>query len=257
MQNLLFLCCLALSLAGHAALGRMRWEQPSRPVLKLDPLKSGDTTIRVEVVPATVTPQEVAPPVDLPPPVTRIPEPVLRPVVRSREVPDDLTVPKRSAPSERVRMPRRALARTEIDSQSRPEIDPMTARKLRKQRSLQPLTENVAIPVPRPAAQATEIGARVSAKLKTRVPVLYPQELQREGVEGRVVLIGQVEPSGRLVAVSVKTSSGHESLDQAALAAVRQWVFRPALRGGKATRQQVLIPVEFRVRDADPEQAAP
>jgi protein TonB len=72
-------------------------------------------------------------------------------------------------------------------------------------------------------------------------------------VEGRVVLQAEVGSDGRLANVRIKDSSGHRELDQAALQSVRQWVFRPARQGDKPINQQVLIPVEFRVRLAEDE----
>ena len=43
----------------------------------------------------------------------------------------------------------------------------------------------------------------------------------------------------------IAESSGTPSLDEAALAAVRQWRFTPARRNGEAAEDVVLVPVSF------------
>jgi protein TonB len=73
----------------------------------------------------------------------------------------------------------------------------------------------------------------------------YPPRCRRMGIEGVVrvrVLVGE---TGRPLQVSVGKSSGDEALDQAAIAAVRQWRFEPARRGGEAVRAWAAVPIKF------------
>jgi len=51
------------------------------------------------------------------------------------------------------------------------------------------------------------------------------------------------------LSVSVAQSSGVAILDDAALAAVRQWRFVPAIRGGTPVQGTAEIPVRFRLTD--------
>ena len=69
----------------------------------------------------------------------------------------------------------------------------------------------------------------------------YPREAVARGLEGRVVLLLNLDEQGRVIAVEVASRSGHALLDQAALQAAGRI---STLAGG---RRQVLLPVEFRL----------
>ncbi|MBM3480773.1 MAG: TonB family protein [Alphaproteobacteria bacterium] len=73
----------------------------------------------------------------------------------------------------------------------------------------------------------------------------YPVSARRTGREGRAVLRVVVTITGEGREVRIAESSGTPSLDEAALAAVRQWRFTPARRGGEAAEDVVLVPVSF------------
>ena len=256
MQNLLFLICLCLSVGFHAALGWLRVQQPVRADLVVDELKSGETTISVQVVPAP--PREVEPveeqfePIEFEPVETELPEPDLKPMVRARTLPEQVRVHQTEPLAESLHSVPREVTRTQRPLEPPVQQVSVPVKRVHKKRTKKALeTEAVVKEIPRPVATAAELGARTPAQLKTRVPILYPEALRQDGVEGRVVLQAQVETSGRLTGVRINKSSGHQELDRAALIAVRQWVFRPARQGEKATSQQVLIPVEFRVRMAE------
>jgi protein TonB len=77
----------------------------------------------------------------------------------------------------------------------------------------------------------------------------YPAEARRRGWQGEVVLRVEVSAEGRADAVAILRSSGHAVLDEAALAAVRLWRFRPATRGGVPVAAPADVPVRFRLRD--------
>jgi protein TonB len=60
-----------------------------------------------------------------------------------------------------------------------------------------------------------------------------------------VVLFVEVLADGRVGQVSIKRSAGHETLDRAALEAVRTWRFEPGRREGRAVTMSVEVPVRF------------
>ncbi len=62
-------------------------------------------------------------------------------------------------------------------------------------------------------------------------PPEYPSLALRRNWEGTVVLRIQVLANGRAGTVEVTRSSGKPQLDEAAVAAVRNWKFIPARRG--------------------------
>jgi len=84
-------------------------------------------------------------------------------------------------------------------------------------------------------------------KLPRNPQPVYPVDAWRAGRAGRVVLLVRVDDGGRVRDAGVHSSSGTRSLDQAALAAVRRWKFRPALRGNRPVEHAVLVPVSFRI----------
>jgi len=49
--------------------------------------------------------------------------------------------------------------------------------------------------------------------------------------------------------VSIAKSSGHNSLDEAALEAVEHWKFTPAMKGDTPVATTVTFPVSFKLQD--------
>lgn len=79
----------------------------------------------------------------------------------------------------------------------------------------------------------------------------YPIMARRRGLEGVVRLDVRVSAEGIPIAVKIRESSGHESLDDAALTAVWHWRFSPARRGGESVEGAVVVPVRFNL-EGDP-----
>jgi len=103
-----------------------------------------------------------------------------------------------------------------------------------------------ATPAPPPPPPQPITPARFDADyLKNPAPA-YPALSRRLGEEGRVLLLVRVTPQGLPDGVEVRESSGFARLDEAALAAVRQWRFVPARRGSEAIAASVLVPIIFR-----------
>jgi TonB family protein len=80
------------------------------------------------------------------------------------------------------------------------------------------------------------------------VPPAYPPDARRRRQAGTVVVHVIVEVDGRASQVNIRSSSGHDLLDRAALEAVRSWRFLPALDGEAVVRSEVNVPVEFILR---------
>jgi protein TonB len=76
------------------------------------------------------------------------------------------------------------------------------------------------------------LPARPDDRFRNRPPV-FPQEAEIRGLHGTVVVLIHVSEAGVATGADVLESSGVESLDQAALGAVRKWHFRPAMREGR------------------------
>ncbi len=80
------------------------------------------------------------------------------------------------------------------------------------------------------------------------VQPVYPEEAQRAGLEGLVVLEAIVDEHGRVGHdIKVLRRLGH-GCDEAAVVAVRQWRFRPATRNGKPIKVRRIFPILFRLQ---------
>jgi len=115
--------------------------------------------------------------------------------------------------------------------------------------------ERPVIEAPKPAAEptATERSPQRTARIyreprplaSNSVPK-YPPAALRSGIGGTVVVRAKIDASGKPAEVSIAKRSGNRDLDRAAVRAVRQWRFQPAIRNGKATASVVRIPVDFK-----------
>ena len=92
---------------------------------------------------------------------------------------------------------------------------------------------------PRIADRGAEPVARIQPK--------YPPTAYRNREQGSVLVRAEVDADGVPGEVALVRRSGSRDLDNAALAAVRQWHFRPAIENGKAVASAVEVPVDFRL----------
>lgn len=97
-----------------------------------------------------------------------------------------------------------------------------------------------------PAARAATVPDG-EPELINRVQPEYPATAYRERAEGTVLVGILVDTNGRPVEVEVVSRSGNRELDRAAVDAVRQWTFQPAMRDGRKVEARVEVPVTFRL----------
>ncbi|PTX91477.1 TonB family protein [Opitutus sp. ER46] len=82
------------------------------------------------------------------------------------------------------------------------------------------------------------------AKPLTRMPPRYPAAMRRYGFEGTVTVDFVVSESGKVERATVRSST-NPAFNRPALAAVREWTFRPAERAGKAVKSRIRVPIQF------------
>jgi protein TonB len=98
-------------------------------------------------------------------------------------------------------------------------------------------------PAPKVEEPVTEATAN-AAYLNNPKPD-YPPTAARQGWGGTVTLRARVLADGHAESVTVKKSSGRKVLDDAALAAVRNWTFVPSKRGSTPIDGWATVPVVF------------
>lgn len=105
----------------------------------------------------------------------------------------------------------------------------------------------------RERAEATRAAERAATPADREVAALnqlrpaYPPAAFRAGDEGTVVVRVDVDANGNATNASVAQGSKSRELDRAAVEAVRNWKFQPAIKGGKPVASTAEVPVEFKL----------
>jgi protein TonB len=97
-------------------------------------------------------------------------------------------------------------------------------------------------PPPEPPAVRLSSGIDAPIKLHHVIPV-YPDLAKQARVEGLVVIECRIDTQGRVA--DARVLRGHPLLDDAALAAVRQWRYRPTLLNGQPISVIMTVTVRF------------
>lgn len=193
-----------------------------------------------------------------PKPVT--PPPVPKPVPKVQRPPKPESEPKpKPEPKPRVKHPPKP-AKKPIITQTRPKPVPMAVPKPPPRPSPPPKPTPPRVSVPRPAprpprsAPATDTAKQapvtppnILAAYQNNPPPVYPIRARILGEQGEVLLRVHIISNGRVDQIKVQRSSGYNSLDDAALEAVRDWRFAPARRGKQPVATWVLVPIQFKL----------
>lgn len=97
------------------------------------------------------------------------------------------------------------------------------------------------------AVKETPVGWNVN--LFRMKPPVYPPRCLRLGIEGLVKVRVLVGEDGMPQEVTIGQSSGDSALDRAAMEAVQEWAFTPAMRNGSPVRAWAVVPIEFKLID--------
>ena len=77
---------------------------------------------------------------------------------------------------------------------------------------------------------------------------VYPIVARRRGHQGTVFLEVLVDRNGNVKDLRVLKSSGYATLDDAALASVKSWIFEPGMKGSQPVEMWVRLPVRFQLK---------
>jgi TonB family protein len=97
----------------------------------------------------------------------------------------------------------------------------------------------------------------VAPRLISMVTPVYPDSARRAGIEGQVNLQIVVDELGRVTEAEVLLARPAGLFDEAAVAAIRQWIFEPARAGGKPIKVRMGQRMEFSLGDRRPPSPSP
>jgi TonB family protein len=80
------------------------------------------------------------------------------------------------------------------------------------------------------------------------VDPVYPENLLKTQQQGNVLLIGRIDAEGHILDLTA-VSTTHKDFEPAALAAVRAWQFKPAVKDGKPIEIFANVGVRFRLQN--------
>jgi len=96
-------------------------------------------------------------------------------------------------------------------------------------------------------ARRPELGEYVpvdqQAEPLVQLEPMYPDDAKRAGIEGTIIVQALVVEDGGVVECRAVPSI--PALEDAAVACVRQWRFKPAMKDGKPVAVWVTVPVRF------------
>jgi periplasmic protein TonB len=97
-----------------------------------------------------------------------------------------------------------------------------------------------------PVQQPVRVGGQIKEPKKLKnVPPVYPQIATQARVQGVVILECTISPQGKVT--DVKVLRGIPLLDQAAIDAVKQWVYTPTLLNGVPVPVIMTVTVNFKL----------
>ena len=83
-------------------------------------------------------------------------------------------------------------------------------------------------------------------KLLKYIQPTYPKEMLHKGIEGEVVLRIVIDSDGKVFSLKPERST-NESFENSALLAVKDFIYEPPLKNGKAVRAEFLLPIPFKI----------
>lgn len=101
----------------------------------------------------------------------------------------------------------------------------------------------------KPAAPSTMKFVDRGVALLSHPKPAYPLPALRDREQGTVLVLAQVDVSGRVSDARIARRSGSAILDRAATNEVRHWQFEPALHNGQPVVASVQVPVSYRLQD--------
>ena len=211
-QHFISLPGLLFVLAVHAALFYYLWHQ------RLIPAPDQMATLFAELI----TAPPPAPPKPIADPIPAKLQPAKKPEIKPKQ----------------ERLATKAPVTPKQDSVEPPPAPPQVSEPARE-------PAVAAAPPTQLPIEPVKLSSELSVSCPKLTPPEYPAVSRRMGEEGKLVLRVELDEQGRIDTAKVISSSGYERLDNAALAAVKNWQCNPSLRDGQPVRAVALQPFNF------------
>ena len=101
---------------------------------------------------------------------------------------------------------------------------------------------------PPPEGTAAEVVTDAEPLYRMNPEPRYPRMAKKRGYQGTVLVDVLVSENGRVKNLILSESCGYKILDNAALEAVKDWLFEPGKEGDKPVEMWVQVPVRFELR---------
>nr|WP_269780997.1 energy transducer TonB [Photobacterium carnosum] len=111
---------------------------------------------------------------------------------------------------------------------------------------LNQVNKTTAAAVDKAGTQALQLVSKPTFAMRPSA-VNYPKLAKRRGIEGQVLIEVWIDIEGQQLKQKLIKSSGAQILDNAAIAAIKQWHFSSHIVNGKAIAHRVQIPVRFKL----------
>ena len=162
----------------------------------------------------------------------------------------DFTIQSVEVAKERLSVPPQEKGMVKQDKEQRSVEEKKDKNKETKQKisSMQPQTKLTSgLQSADASQQESAVTEPVAASYLKNQPPKYPISALKNKQQGTVLLEIKVSVEGEPRSVIIEKSSGFEMLDEAAIAAVKQWKFIPARRGSSVVEANVIVPIKFKL----------
>jgi len=205
-------------------------------VLDRQPTPAPELLEPPEVISATLIAPEPTPPSHRPEPVKPAPKAVAMP--RPAAPPQPAPVPQPARPVTSTPIP--SAPSSAVQAAPAP-----VAASTNATASPQAVAPAAPAAAPSPAAPPKVELPSTSADYLNNPKPPYPPLSKRLNEQGLVVLRVHIEADGSASKAEIRTSSGYDRLDQAALQTVLRWRYVPGKRGGVAEAMWFNVPINF------------
>ncbi len=99
------------------------------------------------------------------------------------------------------------------------------------------------------SGKVMQLSAENRPKLRKRINPIYPEEAMKAKLQGMVIIEATTDVEGKVVEARVINEPGSQPLlEEAALAAVRQWEYDPYMKDGRAEPVSFTVTVSFTLK---------